>query len=37
MFNGREGKEEPPVFTAEELKQKLDEKLYRYLNIASGE
>jgi len=36
MFNGRGGKEEPQKLTVEELKQKLDEKLYRYLNISSG-
>ena len=35
MFNGRRRKEEPQELTAEEQKQKLAEKLYRYLNISS--
>ncbi len=36
MFNGRVNKEEPQKLTADELEQKLAEKLYRYLNISSG-
>ncbi len=36
LFDDRRDKEAPPELTSDELKQKIAEKLCRYLNISSG-